>query len=113
MDIGSIDKVTHQSDTGNSSLIKHTPKRISPVQQREMEDAVSEMAAQGVVEKSNSPWSSAVVLVKKDGSRCFCVDYRAANKVTIMDAYPRVDDILDALVVTKWLSPLDWKSGFH
>ena len=81
-----------------------------------MEKAVSELIAQGVVERSQSPWSSAVVLVrKKDGSTRCCVDYRALNNVTIKDSYPlpRVDDTLDALAGAKWFSTLDLKSGYH
>ncbi len=59
---------------------------------------------QGLVEKSSSPWSSAVVLVKKkDGSTRCCVDYRAVNEVTVKNSYPLpcVDDTLDALAEVK------------
>ena len=41
-----------------------------------------------VTEQSESPWSSGVVLVnKKNGGRCFCVDYRALNEVTKKDSF--------------------------
>ena len=51
---------------------------------------------------------------KKDGSICFCVDYRKVNGVTIKDAYPlqRVVDTLDALAGSEWFSTLDLKSGY-
>jgi len=48
--------------------------------------------------------SSPIVLVpKKDGSLCFCVDYRKVNKITHKDAYPipRIDNILDTLAGSK------------
>ena len=54
-----------------------------------------------MIERSDSPWSSAVVLVKKkDGTQRFCIDYRALNDVTVKDFYSllRIDDTLDALV---------------
>ncbi|XP_050714146.1 protein NYNRIN-like [Eriocheir sinensis] len=81
-----------------------------------MQRTVNELAAQGVIERSDSPWSSAVVLVKKkDGTQRFCVDYRALNDVTVKDSYPlpRIDDTLDALVGARWFSTLDLKSGYH
>jgi hypothetical protein len=44
---------------------------------------LEDMKRQGVIEKSETPWSSPVVLVqKKDGSLRFCVDYRRLNDVT-------------------------------
>jgi len=76
---------------------------MSLVQRHNKEESVAEMQAQGIIERSSRPWTSAVVLVKKkDGTRCFCVDYRAINEVTIKDTYPmpHVDDILNALART-------------
>ena len=45
---------------------------------------------------------------KKDGSTCFCIDYREVNAISRKDAYtfPRVDDTLDTLAESKWFSTL-------
>ena len=38
---------------------------------------------------SNSPWCNAVVLVrKKDGLLCFCIDFQKLNSLTIKDSHP-------------------------
>ena len=116
LDLGRTALVKHSINTGTSAPIKCPPRRVAPARREEMQRAVDDLAAQGVVERSDSPWSSAVVLVKKkDGSQRFCVDYRALNDVTVKDSYPlpRIDDTLDALSGARWFSTLDLKSGYH
>ena len=55
-----------------------------------------------------------VLVLKKDRSFHFCIDYRKVNAVTRKDAYPlpRVDDTLDTLTGSKWFSTLDLLSGY-
>ena len=69
----------------------------------------------GAIRKSNSPWASAVVLVrKKDGSLRFCIDLRHLNNRTIKDVYslPRIEETLDCLNGAKIFTSLDLKSGY-
>ena len=63
---------------------------------------------------SSSPWSSPVILVKKDGLIWFCVDYRHINSITKKDTYPllRIDATLNTLAGSKWSSTLDLLSGY-
>jgi len=68
-----------------------------------------------IIQPSTSPWASPIVIViKKDGSARFCVDYRKLNKLTRKDAYPipRIDNTLDTLSGSKWFSTLDLLSGY-
>ena len=85
--------VTHKIDTGDHSPVKQQPYRTPMVYRDKIAQMVTEMQERGIVEPSSSPWASPVVLVpKKDGSLCFCVDFRHLNALTT--PLPRVDDIL-------------------
>ncbi|XP_053383689.1 uncharacterized protein LOC128549929 [Mercenaria mercenaria] len=114
-DLGCTNMVKHKINTRDSYPIRQ-PARRQPYGKRETEkEEVEKMLEKGVIEPSNSPWSSPVVLVsKKDDSTRFCIDYRKLNEVTVQDAYPipRVDDCLDALSGSKWFNTMDLCSGF-
>ena len=69
----------------------------------------------GAIRKSNSPWASAVVLVrKKDGSLRFCIDLRKLNAQTVKDAYslPGIEDSLDSLNGLCIFTSIDLKAGY-
>jgi hypothetical protein len=114
-DHGRTEKVYHRIDTGDARPIRQPPRRLPLAKQAEVNDVLEDMKSKGVIEESDSPWSSPVVLVrKKDGSLRFCVDYRRLNDVTKKDCFLllRIDDILDMLAGAKWFSTLDLKSGY-
>ena len=114
-ELGTTELVTHSIDTGNSHPIRQPLRRIPFALQRTMEEMVKKMLAQGVIQNSNSPWASPVVLIeKKDGSHCFCVDYRRLNGLTKMDVFPlpHVDDTLDMLSQTQYFSTLHLAAGY-
>jgi hypothetical protein len=82
----------------------------------EEKKVVSEMYEQGIIQKSNSPWSSPLVLVvKKNGKIRPCVDYRRLNAVTVKDAFPlpRIQDCLDTVRGSTLFSTFDLTNGYH
>ena len=73
------------------------------------------MQVKDIIQRSNSPWASPIVLVtKKDGTTRFYVDYRKLNEVTKKDAYPlsQIDMMLDTLAGSQWFSTLNLVSGY-
>lgn len=92
------------------------PYRFAPAVKTEIEKQVQEVLANGVIQKSVSPFSSSVLLVKKkDNTWRFCVDYRHLNAITLKSKYPVpiIDEFLDELGSASWFSCLDLRSGFH
>lgn len=113
--VGSYDMISYRIKLNNFHPIKQTPRRIPLHLQKEVDEILEEMKAQGVIEESNSPWVSPAVLVKKkEGTIRFCVDFRKLNAETIKDSYPlpRIDDILDNLAGNSCFCTLDLKSGY-
>ena len=72
------------------------------------------MLQTGVIRPSKSPWASPIVMVEKDGSIRFCVDYRKLNKVSKFDAYPlpRAEEIFESIGPAKVISTLDLAKGY-
>ena len=114
-------------DMGRTYLVKHHIKLTDPVPFKEayrriplqMYDEVKthlqEMLDLGAIRPSNSPWASAIVLVrKKDGRLRFCIDLWKLNNRTVKDAYslPRIESILDSLGGAQIFSTLDLKAGY-
>ena len=76
---------------------------------------VQNMIASGVIRESVSPWASPIQLImKKDGTVRFCIDYRTVNTLIEHDAYPLplIGDLIVRLADATIFSTLDLKSGY-
>ena len=114
-EIGCTDLVEHEIELTDETPFKERPRSLPEGLIGEVREHLNQMLDCGAIKPSNSPWSNAVVLVrKKDGSLRFCIDFRRLNARTKKDAFPlpRVQESLDCLRGCAWFSTMDCISGF-
>ena len=105
----------HTINTGDAKPIKLPPYRVAHQHEEFIRAEIEQLLKNGQIRKSASPWSFPVVVVlKKDGSLRFCIDYRKLNAVTKKDGYPvpNVGELLDCLHGSTVYSTLDLASGY-
>lgn len=85
-EVGRTNMETHKIKLKDEKHIRDPPRRIPIYKRQALEEEVKKLEEKGIIEKSNSPWSSQTVMVKKtDVSWRMCVDYRKLNEKTIKD----------------------------
>ena len=115
MDMGRTNLVKHIIKLTDPVPFKESYRRIPPQMYDEVKAHIQEMLDLGAIRPSNSPWASAIVLVrKKDGRLRFCIDLRRLNNRTVKNAYslPKIESILDSLIGAQIFSTLDLKAGY-
>jgi hypothetical protein len=96
--------------------INQRPYRLPYHKKNAMESIIQQLLQSNMIQPSQSPYSSPVILVKtKDGTWRLCVDYRQLNSNTVKNKYPIpiIEDLLDELLGAKVLSKIDLRSGYH
>ncbi|GJT54768.1 putative reverse transcriptase domain-containing protein [Tanacetum coccineum] len=96
--------------------VAYAPYRLAPSEMHKLSNQLQELADQGFIRPSTSPWGAPILFVKKkDESFRMCIDYRELNKVTIKNCYPlsRIDDLFDQLQGSSVYSKIDLRSGYH
>lgn len=115
---GKTDVITHKIYLNDNNMppIKQRYYNYSPATQAIIQEKVDKLLRKGIIEPSDSPWSSPLVVVKKkDGSNRLCVDFRKLNSVTRKNGFPlpHIHQILDQLKDAKYVTSLDLVSGFN
>ena len=72
------------------------------------------MLEAGAIHLSQSPWCNVVVLVQKDDTLHFCVDFRQLNTHMKKDSYPLPwnQEALESMAESTHFSLMDFKLGF-
>ena len=115
-EMGCTDVVEHHIDLTDETPFKDKTRPIPPGMYEEVRSHIAELLSAGVIQESQSPYSSNIVLVrKKDGSLRLCIDYRRLNTHSIRDSYniPRIETLIDSLRGAKYFASLDLFAGYH
>ena len=119
--LGCANMVTVDIDPGAARPVCHPDRRWSPQEAKAIREQVEGLLAAGLVEPSDSPWSSRLECAPKKGSDGtkndirVCVDFRDVNALCIKDAYPapNIEATLDQLNKAAWYSSIDLAKGYH
>lgn len=95
--------------------------RLPYLQREEVEKQLKQMEQDGIIEPSESPWNSPIILVKKKvgktGKQKFrlVLDFGKLNEVTETQKFPipLIDEILDDLKGMKYFSTMDLHGAYH
>ncbi|PFX15936.1 Transposon Ty3-G Gag-Pol polyprotein [Stylophora pistillata] len=113
-DIGHCTKAQLRINTGSAPPSRLPLRRFLPEQEKYINEETQRLLEGDVIEPSTSPWSAQVVLAK-NGSYRYCVDFRRLNSCTVKEHYliPKVEDMIDSLAGAKFFSTLDFISAYH
>ena len=114
-ELGWTSAIEHEIHTENSEPFKEQFWHIPPPMLEEVHTSLQDMLEVGVIGPSQSLWCNVVVLVrKKDGTLCFCVDFRCLNAWLKKDSYPLpcIQEALESMVGSVHFLSMDFKSGF-
>lgn len=95
----------------NDTPLYSAPRRLSYNERMEVQKILDKLLANKIIKPSQSPYASAVVLVKKkNGETRMCVDFRALHKITARDNFPipLIEDCIAYLGEKKYFSTLDF-----
>ena len=91
----------------HDETFKERFQRIPPPMVEEVRAHMKEMFKVGTIHPSQSPLCNAVVLVrKKEGGLCFCIDFHKLNERTKKDSYPlpHIQKAIESLVGAGYFS---------
>lgn len=106
----------HVINVGDHAPIKQPCYPIAFALQPFVQLEINKKLADGVIEPSDSDWSSPIVLVKKpDGTYRMCQDFRKLNSITKKNLHPipPMDSILAKCRNAKFISAIDLSQAYH
>ena len=115
-EIGCAEKLVMNLKTNDEVPVQRNYNSIPRPLISEVKNHVEDLLNRKWISRSQSSWSSPVVIVrKKNGEIRLCCDFRALNKKTVQDKHPlpRVQETLDSLGGSKWFTVLDQSRAYY
>ena len=113
-ELGCTSLTKHKIQVVDDEPFKERFWRIPPPMVEEVRAHMKEMLEVGTIHPSQSPWCNTVVLVRrKVGGLCFCIDFCKLNARTKKDSYPlpHIQEAIESLLGAEYFSFLDLKAG--
>jgi len=107
--------IEHKVQLTETEPVKHKSYPIPYKMQKDIDKEIDDMLAMGVIERSEAPYASPLVLVKKpDNTYRVCINFKELNKITVFDPEPMMslDDIFPKLSGSQYYSTLDFSIGY-
>ena len=114
--LGSTGVMAYEIQLTDTTPVRSHPFSLPPAKAKILQDSVSSLIQQGVVEASTSQWASPAFLIpKRDKGWRLVVDYRKLNGKVQVDPYPTpsVEHAFQYLSEAKVFSILDLNSAFN
>ena len=109
-DLRFCDKIKHTIPTTSGKpvyLLHHT---IPPQLQGKVHKCLDTWLQKGIIRPLQNPYASQVVIVhKKTGEICLCIDYQKLTSIMVRDAFSllKIDAALQAFHSSNWFSSFD------
>lgn len=114
-------KIKHSIKTSDEVPVYTKSYRYPYIHRQEVQEQIHKMLEQGIIQPSESAWSSPIWVVPKKADASgkvkwrIVIDFRKVNEKTLDDKYPipNIADVLDKLGNCHYFTTLDLASGFY
>lgn len=116
-DIGTVQGYEAHIDLIIDKYCSKRPYRCSVEDKKEIEQQISKLLQENLIEESYSPFAAPVTMAykKEEGRRSrLCIDFRDLNKIVVPQSqpFPLIDDLMQKTRNCKFFTTLDINSAF-
>ena len=112
---GEVNKGKHKIHLVSEEPIRSSAYKVPYSIKEKLKLEIKEMLDLGIIRRSESPYASPIVTVKKkDGNIRVCADYRKLNRITVFDPEPMTsaEDLFARMGNCRYFSKVDLSKGY-